>query len=40
MAQEVTTPTFKVALNQDKAQFDDCTPCRIVGIYYTTQTYE
>jgi hypothetical protein len=33
MAQEVTTPTFKEALNQDKAQFDDCTPCRIVGTY-------
>ena len=31
MAQEITTPTFKEALKQDKAQFDDCTPCRIVG---------
>lgn len=31
MAQEVTTPTLKEALKQDKAQFDDCTPCRIVG---------
>jgi hypothetical protein len=31
MANEVATPTFKEALKQDKAQFDDCTPCRVVG---------
>jgi hypothetical protein len=31
MVHEVTAPTFKEALKQDKAQFDDCTPCRIVG---------
>ncbi|KAF2024961.1 hypothetical protein EK21DRAFT_104324 [Setomelanomma holmii] len=31
MVPEVTAPTFKEALKQDKAQFDDCTPCRIVG---------
>ncbi|KAH7082344.1 hypothetical protein FB567DRAFT_474780, partial [Paraphoma chrysanthemicola] len=31
MVQEVAAPTFKEALKQDKAQFDDCTPCRIVG---------
>ncbi|KAF2274955.1 uncharacterized protein EI97DRAFT_434523 [Westerdykella ornata] len=24
-------PTFKEALKEDKAQFDDCTPCRVVG---------
>ncbi|KAH9873291.1 hypothetical protein J1614_005689 [Plenodomus biglobosus] len=24
-------PTFKEALEQDRAQFDDCTPCRVVG---------
>jgi hypothetical protein len=24
-------PSFKEALKQDKAQYDDCTPCRIVG---------
>ena len=28
---EVATPTFKEALKQDRAQFDDCTPCRVVG---------
>ncbi|KAJ4361780.1 hypothetical protein N0V83_010720 [Neocucurbitaria cava] len=32
MAQQADQPpTFKEALNQDKAQFDDCTPCRVVG---------
>ncbi|KAF2824893.1 hypothetical protein CC86DRAFT_296017 [Ophiobolus disseminans] len=31
MGQEITTPTLKEALQQDKRQFDDCTPCRIVG---------
>ncbi|KAJ4309812.1 hypothetical protein N0V94_008757 [Neodidymelliopsis sp. IMI 364377] len=31
MANEVATPTFTEALKQDKAQFDDCTPCRVVG---------
>ncbi|OAL52802.1 hypothetical protein IQ07DRAFT_584825 [Pyrenochaeta sp. DS3sAY3a] len=25
------TPTLKEALKQDRAQYDDCTPCRIVG---------
>ncbi|KAH7382195.1 hypothetical protein BKA66DRAFT_570491 [Pyrenochaeta sp. MPI-SDFR-AT-0127] len=29
--QAPTPPTFKEALRQDKAQFDDCTPCRVVG---------
>ncbi|KAF9741786.1 hypothetical protein PMIN06_006226 [Paraphaeosphaeria minitans] len=24
-------PTFKEALKNDREQFDDCTPCRIVG---------
>ena len=24
-------PTFNEALSKDKAQFDDCTPCRLVG---------
>jgi hypothetical protein len=24
-------PSLKEALKQDKAQYDDCTPCRIVG---------
>lgn len=24
-------PTFKEALKEDKAQYDDCTPCRVVG---------
>jgi hypothetical protein len=24
-------PTFKEALKDDKAQYDDCTPCRVVG---------
>lgn len=24
-------PTFKEALKEDKAQFDDCTPCRVMG---------
>jgi hypothetical protein len=33
MAQrEPALPTFQEALKQDKAQFDDCTPCRIVGM--------
>lgn len=32
MADQVTTPTFQEALKQDKAQFDDCTPCRVVGM--------
>lgn len=31
MANQVNTPTFQEALKQDKAQFDDCTPCRLVG---------
>jgi hypothetical protein len=31
MAIEVQPPTFKEALRQDRAQFDDCTPCRVVG---------
>ncbi|KAF1360956.1 hypothetical protein EJ07DRAFT_114832 [Lizonia empirigonia] len=31
MADQVTTPTFQEALKQDKAQLDDCTPCRVVG---------
>ncbi|KAF2628287.1 hypothetical protein BU25DRAFT_410379 [Macroventuria anomochaeta] len=31
MANEVATPTLKEALKQDRAQFDDCTPCRVVG---------
>ncbi|KAF2850200.1 hypothetical protein T440DRAFT_451389 [Plenodomus tracheiphilus IPT5] len=24
-------PTFRDALKQDQAEFDDCTPCRVVG---------
>lgn len=32
MATEVHPPTFKEALKQDRAQFDDCTPCRVVGM--------
>ncbi|KAJ4993608.1 hypothetical protein SVAN01_00662 [Stagonosporopsis vannaccii] len=31
MAVEVAPPTFQEALKQDRAQFDDCTPCRVVG---------
>ncbi|KAF3040993.1 hypothetical protein E8E11_002163 [Didymella keratinophila] len=31
MAIEVQPPTFQEALKQDRAQFDDCTPCRVVG---------
>ncbi|KAF2249233.1 hypothetical protein BU26DRAFT_564892 [Trematosphaeria pertusa] len=31
MAKEQAVPTFKEALKDDKAQYDDCTPCRIVG---------
>ncbi|USP78522.1 hypothetical protein yc1106_05796 [Curvularia clavata] len=27
----VDTPTPKEALKQDRAQFEDCTPCRVVG---------
>jgi hypothetical protein len=36
MANEIAPPpppTFKEALKQDKAQFDDCTPCRVVGMF-------
>jgi hypothetical protein len=28
------TPTLKEALKQDRAQYDDCTPCRIVGMMF------
>lgn len=35
MAIEVAPPTFKEALKQDRAQFDDCTPCRVVGMLDT-----
>ncbi|PSN67723.1 hypothetical protein BS50DRAFT_550716 [Corynespora cassiicola Philippines] len=28
---EITTPTFKEALKRDRAKYDDCTPCRVVG---------
>jgi hypothetical protein len=35
MAIEVQPPTFKEALKQDRAQFDDCTPCRVVGMLST-----
>jgi hypothetical protein len=31
MAQQATTPTFKEGLKQNEAQFEDCTPCRVVG---------
>ncbi|KAI8936641.1 hypothetical protein NX059_007040 [Plenodomus lindquistii] len=33
MAQQLPNeaPTFNEALKQDKAAYDDCTPCRIVG---------
>ncbi|KAF2020374.1 hypothetical protein BU24DRAFT_416080 [Aaosphaeria arxii CBS 175.79] len=24
-------PTFKEALKEDKYQYDDCTPCRVIG---------
>lgn len=27
------TPTLKEALKQDRAQFEDCTPCRVVGTF-------
>jgi hypothetical protein len=36
MANEIAPPpppTFKEALKQDRAQFDDCTPCRVVGMF-------
>jgi hypothetical protein len=36
MANEIAPPpppTFKEALKQDRAQFDDCTPCRVVGTF-------
>lgn len=26
------TPTLQEALKQDRAQFEDCTPCRVVGM--------
>jgi hypothetical protein len=26
-------PTFKEALKEDKALYDDCTPCKVVGQY-------
>ncbi|CAI6333546.1 unnamed protein product [Periconia digitata] len=26
-----SVPTFKEALKRDRAEFDDCTPCRVVG---------
>ncbi|EUC45354.1 hypothetical protein COCMIDRAFT_36930 [Bipolaris oryzae ATCC 44560] len=29
--QDADTPTFRQALKQDRAQFEDCTPCRVVG---------
>jgi hypothetical protein len=32
MSQDVTPPTFKEALKQDRAEFEDCTPCRLVGM--------
>ncbi|KAF1999728.1 hypothetical protein P154DRAFT_436347 [Amniculicola lignicola CBS 123094] len=25
------SPTFKEALKEDRAQYDDCTPCRVIG---------
>ncbi|KAH6633696.1 hypothetical protein C7974DRAFT_176929 [Boeremia exigua] len=31
MTLESSPPTFQEALKQDRAQFDDCTPCRVVG---------
>jgi hypothetical protein len=31
MAQEITTPSLQGPPKQDKAQFEDCTPCRVVG---------
>jgi len=29
--QPPSPPTFQEALKNDRAQFEDCTPCRIVG---------
>jgi hypothetical protein len=31
MAQEVTTSALQRPTKQDQAEFEDCTPCRIVG---------
>jgi hypothetical protein len=31
MAQSATTPNFNDTTKQDHAQFEDCTPCRVVG---------
>lgn len=31
MAKDDTTPTLKEALKQERAQYDDCTPCRVIG---------
>jgi hypothetical protein len=31
MATEPAVPTFKEALKNDQAEFDDCTPCRVIG---------
>jgi hypothetical protein len=29
--QDSTTPSFKEALKNDRAKYDDCTPCRVIG---------
>jgi hypothetical protein len=31
MATGPAVPTFKEALKNDQAEFDDCTPCRVIG---------
>ena len=28
---DLAAPSFKEALKQDRSQYDDCTPCRVVG---------
>ncbi|KAF2745275.1 hypothetical protein M011DRAFT_141990 [Sporormia fimetaria CBS 119925] len=31
MVATAPVPTFNEALKEDRAQFDDCTPCRVIG---------
>ncbi|KAL6709382.1 hypothetical protein ACN47E_001789 [Coniothyrium glycines] len=31
MVQQADIPTLKEALKQERAQYDDCTPCKVVG---------
>lgn len=39
MAVDVQPPTFQEALKHERAQFDDCTPCRLVGTCSHTALY-